>query len=170
MIAGLAHYHEEYGGRNDRTALVWLVYNNPEEYSPQVWHSFGRLHEKCAASNTASTALNLHHSSMLLCRPHTTLAASSLEPTIPVLNTAGAVRVQVLHRVLLARAEAGNILHHPLLEDGKVQPVQPGTEHHIQPPAAGPLPPVQVCSLHKRLLSGCTFLRGSQVQIATSSL
>jgi hypothetical protein len=36
MIAGLAHYHEEYGGRNDRTALVWLVYNNPEEYLPQV--------------------------------------------------------------------------------------------------------------------------------------
>jgi hypothetical protein len=36
MIAGLAHYHEEYGGRNDRTALVWLVYSNPEEYSPQV--------------------------------------------------------------------------------------------------------------------------------------
>lgn len=36
MVTGLAHYHEEYGGRNDRTALVWLVYNNPDKYMPQV--------------------------------------------------------------------------------------------------------------------------------------
>ncbi len=36
MIKGLAHYHEEYGGRNDRTALVWLVHNNPQEYLLQV--------------------------------------------------------------------------------------------------------------------------------------
>ena len=36
MIAGLAHYHEEYGGHNDRTALVWLVYNDPQRYLPQV--------------------------------------------------------------------------------------------------------------------------------------
>lgn len=36
MVKGLVHYHEEYGGRNDRTALVWLVYNDPDKYLPQV--------------------------------------------------------------------------------------------------------------------------------------
>lgn len=40
MIKGLSHYHEEYGGRNDRTALVWLVHNNPQEYLLQVISGF----------------------------------------------------------------------------------------------------------------------------------
>jgi hypothetical protein len=107
---------------------------------------------------------------MPLGHPHTLLAGSSLDPTTPVVLAAGAVRVQILHCVLLARAKAGNILHYPFPEDRKVQPVQSGTEHHIQPPAAEALPPVQVCSLHKRLLSGCTLLFESQVHIATRSL
>lgn len=36
MTSKLVHYHEEYGGRNDRTALVWLVHQNPGDYLPRV--------------------------------------------------------------------------------------------------------------------------------------
>lgn len=54
MIAGLAHYHEEYGGRNDRTALVWLVYKDPEEYTPQVRHVYIRPTVNIADSKAAS--------------------------------------------------------------------------------------------------------------------
>jgi len=36
MTSKLVHYHEEYDGRNDRTALVWLVYQNPDTFLPHV--------------------------------------------------------------------------------------------------------------------------------------
>ncbi len=36
MKGGLQHHHEEYGGRNDRTALIWLVHQTPDDYLPKV--------------------------------------------------------------------------------------------------------------------------------------
>lgn len=60
MLAGLAHYHEEYGGRNDRTALVWLVHNDPDKYLPQV-----RFKSSPALLVTYSFSL-VHHTTLVL--------------------------------------------------------------------------------------------------------
>lgn len=53
MKTDLVQYHEEYDGRNERTALVWLIFTTPSMFTPQASVSQ-------QLSVAALTSLSLH--------------------------------------------------------------------------------------------------------------